>query len=499
MASRVVIVGGGFAGIGAAHRLSSCQDFKITLLEASSQLGGRVCSICSPDSSYAIELGATYIHGEEGNSLYEIARKKGMALKDNDLSSEKKPKSDNVEELIVLSNGEEIPQQEFEYYFEIVTFIIEELVKCAKNDDWSIVINHHDLIWAKTSEDTKTPPANVTQYVRRRFHQVTADDHANLQQQYPDATWRPHHIMECLMREEAVTNGTPLSLDVDIPSYGEFEFPLGDPAILVKGGYKKLVKEVTQSIMDYVQLNKEVTNIQQVSQNNETTDGPVVVTCSDGSVYHADHVIITVSLGVLKKWTLTTNSVFSPPLPMCKLDAVHRLGFGVVYKVALEFSQPLVPIEYRSIKLCYLNEDELSLPPLRDRHTLDRVGDTNIWMDWFCGENAVEVASLTDKQLAEEISQILEKFLGHPVERPKVIRPANWASNPHFLGSYSYNTPGTNHRMRDDLAEPIDGSTSLQLLFAGEATHSSLYSTTNGAYDTGVREAERLLKHYNSN
>ena len=135
----------------------------------------------------------------------------------------------------------------------------------------------------------------------------------------------------------------------DIPSYGEFEFPLGDPAILVKGGYKSLVKEVTQSVLDYVQLNKEVTHIQQLSQRNGTTNGLVVVTCSDGSVYYADHVIVTVSLGVLKNWTgvdqtITSDSLFSPPLPLCKLDAIHKLGFGVVYKVALEFSKPLVPM-----------------------------------------------------------------------------------------------------------------------------------------------------------
>ena len=57
-----------------------------------------------------------------------------MALKDNDLSK-KAPTTENVDDLIVLSNGEVIPQREFEYYFEIVTLIIEELIKCANNDD----------------------------------------------------------------------------------------------------------------------------------------------------------------------------------------------------------------------------------------------------------------------------------------------------------------------------------------------------------------------------
>ncbi len=36
----------------------------------------------------------------------------------------------------------------------------------------------------------------------------------------------------------------------------------------------------------------------------------------------------------------------------------------------------------------------------------------------------------------------------------------------------------------------------LQLLFAGEATHVNFYTTTHGAYLTGVREAERLISYY---
>jgi len=36
----------------------------------------------------------------------------------------------------------------------------------------------------------------------------------------------------------------------------------------------------------------------------------------------------------------------------------------------------------------------------------------------------------------------------------------------------------------------------LQVLFAGEATHDKFYTTTHGAYLTGIREAERLISYY---
>lgn len=36
----------------------------------------------------------------------------------------------------------------------------------------------------------------------------------------------------------------------------------------------------------------------------------------------------------------------------------------------------------------------------------------------------------------------------------------------------------------------------LQVLFAGEATHVNFYTTTHGAYITGIREAQRLIDLY---
>ncbi len=32
-------------------------------------------------------------------------------------------------------------------------------------------------------------------------------------------------------------------------------------------------------------------------------------------------------------------------------------------------------------------------------------------------------------------------------------------------------------------------------MFAGEATHKTQFSTTHGAYNTGVREAKRILSY----
>lgn len=65
-------------------------------------------------------------------------------------------------------------------------------------------------------------------------------------------------------------------------------------------------------ILNKTLLNKEVSNI--IWKNVK----PKVI-CSDGTSYSADHVIITVSLGVLKECVKT---MFDPPLPEYKFRAI---------------------------------------------------------------------------------------------------------------------------------------------------------------------------------
>jgi spermine oxidase len=62
----------------------------------------------------------------------------------------------------------------------------------------------------------------------------------------------------------------------------------------------------------------EVTKIKWDNLSGENKN-KVVVECSDGSVYVANHVILTMSLGVLKE---RGESMFQPGLPAQKLNAI---------------------------------------------------------------------------------------------------------------------------------------------------------------------------------
>lgn len=80
-----------------------------------------------------------------------------------------------------------------------------------------------------------------------------------------------------------------------------------------------------------IRYNKEVRHVFWKSLNEPS----VTIECWDGSSYDADHVISTVSLGVLKECHLR---MFNPELPAAKQKAIDGLTLGTVDKIYLEFN-----------------------------------------------------------------------------------------------------------------------------------------------------------------
>lgn len=89
-----------------------------------------------------------------------------------------------------------------------------------------------------------------------------------------------------------------------------------------------------------VERNKVVNRIHWHSQ-----EGRVRIECSDNSQYTADHVVVTIPLGVLK---LNHTTMFTPKLPAWKVSAIEHIEFGTLEKVILEFAQPFWPANDRT-------------------------------------------------------------------------------------------------------------------------------------------------------
>jgi spermine oxidase len=247
----------------------------------------------------------------------------------------------------------------------------------------------------------------------------------------------------------------------------------------------------------------------------------------DGSVFSADHVIVTVSLGVLKAGIYESSGMFDPPLPNVKIEAISRLGYGIANKLFLELSPTHDTESEHSKKFPFLLmafhrlDSEFRNPKIpwwmRKTACIGPIyGKSKVLLSWFAGKEALELEALEDEEIINGVTTTISSLLpnsnsvgtlnGRELKFSKVLK-SKWGKDPLFLGSYSYVAVGSSGDDLDTLAMPLPKNTNngisssppLQILFAGEATHRTLYSTTHGAYFSGIREADRLLQHYQCN
>lgn len=65
-------------------------------------------------------------------------------------------------------------------------------------------------------------------------------------------------------------------------------------------------------------------------------------------------------------------------------------------------------------------------------------------------------------------------------------------------GGYSHTTPACDRAGcgPSTLTEPVNVDGVPRIFFAGEAAHESHFSTTHGAFDSGLQQAGKLLKFF---
>jgi spermine oxidase len=73
---RIVIVGGGLAGVTALAELLENGYGNVVLLEAQRRIGGRVKTI--PFGANVFDIGAEWVHGEKYNVIFEMVSKYGL-------------------------------------------------------------------------------------------------------------------------------------------------------------------------------------------------------------------------------------------------------------------------------------------------------------------------------------------------------------------------------------------------------------------------------------
>lgn len=142
----------------------------------------------------------------------------------------------------------------------------------------------------------------------------------------------------------------------------------------------------------------------------------IKVTCSDGSIYLADHLICTVSLGVLKQFHLT---MFEPCLPLPKIISIEGLGFSTVDKIFVEFTETFWTADWLGVSILWQPEQlrEIREDPVNGDWLEHILGfypishQPNILLAWIAGAATQKMEQVSDGDFKAGVQRILKMVL----------------------------------------------------------------------------------------
>ncbi|XP_019866227.2 peroxisomal N(1)-acetyl-spermine/spermidine oxidase [Aethina tumida] len=276
-----------------------------------------------------IDVGAQWVHGEKGNCVYEMVK---------DLNLLETSFNNYQDNTYYLSNGKSLDKRITDALFMIAMSVI--------NDE----------------DEAKLHPGTFGEYFKKVYYQRIKNefgsdtDILSLAKIFEEWTEK---FFRCVDSTETW---------YDVSNIGPFAIQKceGDQLLNWKNkGYRTILyvlmkkfPDITKhlTIDDKIHLNKEVTKI--VWDNNDSYNDGATVTCSDGSSYNADHVIITVSVGVLK---IIYKNVFIPELPAFKTNAIEGITLGTIDKIFIKFPAKWWPDDLKGFSLLWTEEDKRKL------------------------------------------------------------------------------------------------------------------------------------------
>ena len=219
------------------------------------------------------------------------------------------------------------------------------------------------------------------------------------------------------------------------------------------------------------------------------------MTCSNGNIFQADSLLVTIPLGYLKKFA---GRLFNPQLPDFKTEAIENIAMGTVNKMLIEFDDAVLPDVVRQLELIWdmegMDTSDMNNNWYKKIGSFESIQD-NVLIGWICGREAEYMEGLEEDIVKSRCLEVLSCFL-KTKNLPAVKRftRSTWRKNQYSLGSYCYIAVGGSSEDIEHLADPVhDEDEKPVLLFAGEACHPSFYSSSHCALLSGEKEAQRIL------
>ncbi len=429
---RVLILGAGISGLITAQLLQRRYGFsqpgQVRVLEAESHVGGRIESCRSFQGGVAIDLGATWIHGIQGNPLSQMADQFDLARYQTDWSSL---------DLFGL-NGRPISRS-IRHLAEAKVYASYAAAKRRRNrllQDESLA-DTLDAVGARSLFRPQEVEASEF------FYSQMVDELCQYLQQESAMYW-----------------------------FTDEEFKGGD-ALFVHG-FDNLTEHLSRGL--HIDLNHKV---QRVLLNSR---GVRVFT--DQGRFDAERAVVTLPLGVLKSGLVD----FQPSLPANLQHSIRALGFGNRYRLVMEFPfvfwDPQAEIVGKvgtpygryglGEHLSFVNRYPVVGRPILSMDAIERLSH--------------QLEQMGATRATQYALDALRKIYGPNVPNPIQVEASHWGQDELYGGAYSAwvvgSGPDDNRNFQQVIGE--------RLFFAGEHTCAEYPSTVHGALFSGERVASQV-------
>jgi monoamine oxidase len=447
-APRIVVVGGGLAGLTCAYRLRQA-GLRANLYEASDRLGGRCWTLRGEfEEGQIAEHGGELI--DQGHTqTRQLAQELGLKL-DNLLSSE--------------VNGTE----PF-YYFDEAPYTFAEATDDLKQ------------IWQQLHKDVSAAsyPTLYTQSTQRG-RELDAMSVADWIQEYVPGGLKSKlgQLLDVAYNIEygAETNvQSSLNMLYLLAYSGQGQLRIFGPSnekYHVRGGNDQIPARLATALRGQINTGSE---LQAIRRN---ADGTYRLTFSTGPVT-ADRVVLALPFSILRSVDYS-KAGFSE----VKSTAIQELGMGTNSKLHLQFSsRPWVTLGNQGETFAdtgYQNTWEV---------TRAQAGKSGILVDYTGGDIGASFDTGTATERAEQFLKQLEPVLpGISSAWNKKATLDYWTGNPWTKGSYSYWKVGQYTEFAGAERQQ-EGACH----FAGEHTSIDFQGYLNGAVESGERAAGEIL------